>query len=57
MMARVRNSFGVESLFPVLPVGLFLGLVPASDLTPWSEWSGYNKLNKLNRGPVLLRRV
>ncbi|GEM_PF-4072405 len=54
VMSRVRNSFGVESLFPVFPVGLFLKLVSASDLTPWNEWSGYNKLN---RGPVLARRV
>jgi hypothetical protein len=38
----VRIPFGVEYVFSVFPVGLFLELVPVFDLTPWNQWLGYN---------------
>jgi hypothetical protein len=38
----IRIPFGVEYVFPVVPVGLFFELVPVFDLTPWNQWFDYN---------------
>jgi hypothetical protein len=40
----VRNSFGVESVFPVFPMGLLTQLVPAFDQTSGDELLGYSSL-------------
>jgi hypothetical protein len=42
MRVGVRIPFGVEYVFPVFPVGLFLELVPVFDLIPGNHWLGYN---------------